>query len=341
MDSPLHFSDDEIREELARLGFANIPPDKLHEFQKDLNQLVEHERSKGNSANTSLASSNGHNVNNAAHGFSSSAAAGDMGAASAQPQYKHRDETGPQDSCLRREDLDQHENNGAWNKTSSRPKTAPSVPGYYSLYEVQAGPKARGKDPRDLRDDVSETDSETRRMIKRKTLRKDQEGAKFIDESMTESDAGSVEETHVRMQRLLLRDFDYPASRRPQTAQDPPPYRLNPNDPRLAMPSVIYSSFDHPHTKNIRRMDPVARWHQMQQAWAMQQAPGEKSRKGLRWNIKEQMLTQFVPEKKPPRKYVPNNYVPPPDKKRKALRWQVRMDMAHGNLPPGGLLRDY
>lgn len=66
---------------------------------------------------------------------------------------------------------------------------------------------------------------------------------------------------------------------------------------KLSLVSVIYPSFDHPHTKNLRRADPVARFHQMRQCWALQQAPGENERKGLRWNVREQMLTQFMPEK--------------------------------------------
>ena len=40
---------------------------------------------------------------------------------------------------------------------------------------------------------------------------------------------------------------------------------------------------------------------------------------------------------KPQRKYVANNYIPPPDKKRSALRWQIRMDMAQGTPPVSGL----
>lgn len=34
MDFPPEFSDNEVREELARLGYTNIPNDKLREFRK-------------------------------------------------------------------------------------------------------------------------------------------------------------------------------------------------------------------------------------------------------------------------------------------------------------------
>lgn len=60
---------------------------------------------------------------------------------------------------------------------------------------------------------------------------------------------------------------------------------------------MIYSNPEHPHTKNLLRADPVNRYHQMQQVWQVQRAPGEDSRKALRWNMREQMLTQYVPER--------------------------------------------
>lgn len=41
-----------------------------------------------------------------------------------------------------------------------------------------------------------------------------------------------------------------------------------------------------------RRSDPVARYQQFRQSWSQQRAPGEKNHKNLRWNIREQMLSQ-------------------------------------------------
>jgi len=31
------FTDDEIRDELSKLGYANVPDNRLHEFKKGLN----------------------------------------------------------------------------------------------------------------------------------------------------------------------------------------------------------------------------------------------------------------------------------------------------------------
>ena len=46
----------------------------------------------------------------------------------------------------------------------------------------------------------------------------------------------------------------------------------------------------HPHNKNIKKMDPVSKWQAYKEGWKAQRAPGEKAHKGLRWNIREQML---------------------------------------------------
>ncbi|KAL8567681.1 hypothetical protein ACOMHN_008989 [Nucella lapillus] len=308
MDSSVTFSDQEIQEELSRLGYNNVPLDRLKEFQRDLNQLVIAEKSRTKSEKSFDSENDA--VTRPAHNEDLATKP------EAMPLNRNNaaDITGNQPFALRREDLEQHD-------LRHDLKTKQKVPGHFALFELP--PKVQH-----ACDDVSETDSEIRRM-KRKTLRKNEGGAKFIDESMSDIDTGSMIDAHERMQRMVLRDLDPVEPRRSQSAccRDPPPYRLGPDDPRPA--SVIYSSFDHPHTKNLRRVDPVARFQQMQQAWSAQQAPGENPRKGLRWNVREQMITQqFIPEKKPQRTYVPNTYVPPPDKQRKALRWQIRMDMA-------------
>ena len=45
-----------------------------------------------------------------------------------------------------------------------------------------------------------------------------------------------------------------------------------------------------PHTKNIRKSDPVSRYQQYQEQWRQQKAPGEKKHKNLRWGVREHML---------------------------------------------------
>ena len=58
--------------------------------------------------------------------------------------------------------------------------------------------------------------------------------------------------------------------------------------------SVILRKSDHPHTKNLRKSDPVSRYQEFRKSWDQQRAPGEKNHKNLRWNVREQMLAQDV-----------------------------------------------
>ncbi|XP_043916464.1 hydrolethalus syndrome protein 1 isoform X2 [Protopterus annectens] len=92
--------------------------------------------------------------------------------------------------------------------------------------------------------------------------------------------------------------------------------------------SFIRPLMEHPHTRNLKKTDPVAKYFQYKQDWDSFKAPGEKNRKELRWCIREQMLYQSRPPPKPQRIYIPNNYVVPTEKKRSALRWEVRHDLA-------------
>lgn len=55
---------------------------------------------------------------------------------------------------------------------------------------------------------------------------------------------------------------------------------------------VILRPSEHPHMRNVRKSDPVARYQQFRQSWCQQRAPGEKKHNQLRWNIREQMLAQ-------------------------------------------------
>ncbi|XP_019856698.1 PREDICTED: uncharacterized protein LOC105314092 isoform X2 [Amphimedon queenslandica] len=64
--------------------------------------------------------------------------------------------------------------------------------------------------------------------------------------------------------------------------------------PQRQLKSFIRPAFTHPHTRGIRKNDPVQRYHEFRQMWESQKPPGEKKRNSLRWHIKEQMLCQDV-----------------------------------------------
>ncbi|KAJ8309101.1 hypothetical protein KUTeg_013975 [Tegillarca granosa] len=142
------FTDEEIREELSKLGYSNVPADRFQEFKKDLRVLVQHERSKTSSQNTSV-SSHGHNdMLNGHNGFG----------AGGNPLIK---KPLPRDPIL-------------------------SGP-HYDLHSGITTDSSRLEFP----DNVSETESE-KRFVKRKVLRRKDDGSKVIDESITESEAGST-----------------------------------------------------------------------------------------------------------------------------------------------------
>ncbi|MCI4383715.1 hypothetical protein PGIGA_G00029560 [Pangasianodon gigas] len=104
------------------------------------------------------------------------------------------------------------------------------------------------------------------------------------------------------------------------------------NDIRPRPKSFIRPVMDHPHTRNLKKTDPVAKYFQYKQDWEMFKPPGEKRRKELHWAIREQLAYQ-PPPPKPQRTYIPNAYVVPTEKKRSALRWEIRHDLANGIIP--------
>ncbi|CAL8329043.1 unnamed protein product [Merluccius merluccius] len=96
--------------------------------------------------------------------------------------------------------------------------------------------------------------------------------------------------------------------------------------------SFIRPALGHPHTRNLKKTDPVARYLQYKQEWDLFKVPWEKDRRALRWEIREQLAYQ-PPPARPRRVNVPNSYVVPTEKKRSALRWEIRNDLANGLLP--------
>ncbi|XP_060079273.1 centriolar and ciliogenesis-associated protein HYLS1-like [Ylistrum balloti] len=321
-----NFTDDEIRYELSKLGYNNVPDQRLKEFKKDLKVLIRHEYSKESSQNNSMSSHPPPDTSTSIGGFPHSY--------NRSPLEESQQRSTTQDSWR----IPNHQG-GKENRYDIgidpilRKPLGPApkqIGGNFSMYDSTTDTSQHQH-----RDDVSDTDTE-RRMVKRKVLRKKDDGSKVIDESM--SDIGSILDLDERLRDLGIDDER--TSRRPQSSREVPPYRLAPDDQRPA--SVILRSAKHPHTKNLRKSDPVARFQQFQQSWSQQKAPGEKVHKNLRWNIREHMLNQDqVLEKKSQRVFVPNKYVVPTDKKRRDLRWQIRMDIAQGQMPPHGFYHEY
>ncbi|XP_041105878.1 hydrolethalus syndrome protein 1 homolog isoform X2 [Polyodon spathula] len=185
--------------------------------------------------------------------------------------------------------------------------------------------------------------------IKRKVLRKQNGQVNVCYESVhskAESDAASkLEERLVRVQKCSeVSDIDLKTEMGSNSERS----SLNEIRPRSALrsaeterdsrPSSQPKSFirpqvDHPHTRNLKKTDPVSKYFQYKQDWEAFKPPGEKERKGLRWGIREQMLYKSQLPPKTQRISVPNTYEVPTQKKRLALRWEVRHDLANGSMP--------
>ncbi|XP_071833722.1 centriolar and ciliogenesis-associated protein HYLS1-like [Apostichopus japonicus] len=204
---------------------------------------------------------------------------------------------------------------------------------------------------------MSRPAAKSKPLIKRKVVRKRNGQAQIFDESITESESDisylndRLAELHLPLRGEKPQEEyaeseastitqTYQAKRRPKSASS-----SRWSDGGSSQTSERYSnqplkSFIRPSTapvkwKHDRKTDPVTR-HQMYAAhWKSKKAPGERNHKGLRWNIREQMLYRddVVLPRQNPRVYVPNNYQVPTEKKRQALRWAVRNSLANREMP--------
>lgn len=221
---------------------------------------------------------------------------------------------------------------------------------------------------RDMSSQYSSADSQTstpdrnieaqggRPVIKRKVLRKLKGQVRVCDESIHSEDSGALSELEERLgwtdasilaqdRSRSFRDQDSELESEDAASLDDRHssegdafeafmQRLdrNENDPRPRPKSFIRPVLDHPHTRNLKKTDPVTKYFEYKQHWEAFKSRGEKDRKNLQWEIREQLQYQ-PPPPRPRRAYVPNTYVVPTDKKRSALRWEVRHDLARGLLP--------
>ncbi|XP_052831919.1 centriolar and ciliogenesis-associated protein HYLS1-like [Octopus bimaculoides] len=88
-----------------------------------------------------------------------------------------------------------------------------------------------------------------------------------------------------------------------------------------------------PRLKKNRKTDPVSRFREFQNYWNLHKPPGENNHNALRWSIKEKIAKHDVIGSRPRKTFVPNNYVIPSQNPRHSLRWQIRTDLAYGVMP--------
>ncbi|XP_056324422.1 centriolar and ciliogenesis-associated protein HYSL1 [Danio aesculapii] len=356
------FSEEEIQEQLAALGYSHISKQRLREFKRDLDHLIRHEKSRSQSSSewTSPASQcrtsksppalikEKVQLNNIGSSFSYVP----FNTSSAAQQREIFTSTFNEED---HEDAGMNHYYDSYSRHSvahrpARPSTAPN------RLETEDGPSEIFHSVLDGSETTSpdgEHQTHLKPMIKRKVLRKHQGRSRVCDESTHSEDSGTVSELEERLDQMRI-----PASRvhydseseetesytdrtSSVTEESSSAFQQyirgmtrshSESDIRPRPKSFIRPVFDHPHTRNLKKTDPVAKYLQYKQEWEMFKPPGEKSRKELHWAIREQLMYQ-PPPPRPQKTYIPNNYVVPTEKKRSALRWEIRHDLAHGIIP--------
>ncbi|XP_072436627.1 centriolar and ciliogenesis-associated protein HYLS1 [Chiloscyllium punctatum] len=368
----LDFTDQDIREQLDLLGYRNVPEHQLREFRKDLEELIRHERSKSQSSgkasdtvescsttspnyvsqvrNSSLHQNRAAAQNPIQREFSSEKENQSLHRRGIGTFYGHPKEFHPCDAYSRF-------------SVAANPFRCTSAPTRLILQNI---PDQESYDSQ-VQSEISSTsspeaptESKRRPVIRRKVLRKKNGQTHVCDESViSETDSDEVSELGHRFSKFQTfcneAESDTqteelgnrPAAgsitgRRPNSAQSfftrdlwncrlggSEGYGCVSNPPK----SFIRPVMDHPHTRNIKKSDPVAKYFEYKQNWETFKAPGEKDRKELRWGIREQMLYNHQLRLKPRHNYVPNDYIIPTEKKRSALRWKIRHELASGTIP--------
>ena len=180
----------------------------------------------------------------------------------------------------------------------------------------------------------NDADKQANLCMKRKVARKKDGSSRIFDESTTNNESELLDITALeeRVRTLPVRDDDtssvssYAITSGYRKHRSKSVSSLN-SLSSTSLPAFIRPSIIHPHTKNLRKCDPVSRYHQFKKEWKHSKFPGESSHSNIRWNVREQMLHCEVFEK-PRHQHNANDYVVPTEKKRQSLRWRVRTAMA-------------
>lgn len=350
----LDFSEEEIQQQLALLGYKNIPKHRLREFKQDLDELIRRGEWK------SLASSTQINTK------SQTATSQPSPPAYTKEKVSPYCFNGSGGAFFLRAGNADHRNtltscqNGEYIKLQgccdsyAQHSVAQKIglpPGAPSRLQVEQDLEDTLQSP--LTDGYTSTpDTQERRIIKRKVLRKHQGESFVCDESVYSEDSGTASGLEEQLAELHLSTSlqqDFESESEDVTSQSDTQSSESDGGSLSAFDSYMRGmtqtqrdgdlrpkpkSFIRPvmSRETIKKTDPVAKYFQYKQLWEMFKLSGEKDRRALRWEIKERLAYQ-PPPPKPQRVYVPNTYIVPTEKKRSALRWKIRNDLAGGLLP--------
>lgn len=349
----LDFTEEEIQEQLALLGYKNIPKHRLHEFKRDLDELIRHGDWKSFASPTQINSTK-------------SPTATSQPSPPAYTKEKvslcHFEDSEGFFLHARQVDHDRQVLTTCQNRDYSRQQGRCDSYAQHSValkvrlpsgapnrLQVEPEPDETLCPP--LTDSYTSTpDSEGRRFIKRKVLRKHKGQSLVCDESIYSEDsdtASSLEERLAELnlstspQRVFETENEDVTSQSDTQSSDTGGISMSAFESYIRGMTRAQSdvrpkpkSFIRPvmSQKAIKKTDPVTKYFQYKQLWEMFKLPGEKDRRHLRLEIKERLAYQ-PPPPKPRRVYVPNTYIVPTEKKRSALRWEVRNDLANGLVP--------
>ncbi|XP_028267418.1 hydrolethalus syndrome protein 1 homolog [Parambassis ranga] len=341
----LAFSEEEIQEQLATLGYKNIPTHKLLEFKQDLDELIRRGEWRNLASSTERDSSSQRTRSQPGPpAFTKEKVGQYYFDGSSEQFFLHADKT---DSD--RPNRDCREQKGHCDSYAQYTVAA--------KLQLPSGASARLRVEPDLENTpqsqvsdsyTSSPDSHGGHFIKRKVLRK-HKGQSFVcDESVYSEDAAScLEEQLDKLHLSAPRDSEVEGEdvmdHSDTQSSDTGDISLSAFESYIRQMTRTQSDVElRPRPKSfirpvmsrqtIKKTDPVARYFQYKEHWNMFNLPREKDRRFIRWEIKERLAYQ-PPPPKPQKVFVPNTYIVPTEKKRSALRWSVRNDLANGLLP--------
>ncbi|XP_034543961.1 hydrolethalus syndrome protein 1 homolog isoform X2 [Notolabrus celidotus] len=315
----LDFTEEEIREQLALLGYKNIPKHRLLEFKQDLDELIQHGEWK------SLTSPSQTNCDKPQAAASRPSPPAYTKEKVSQIYFDDSHEgfflhAGPADrdrrvltTCQNRDYGRQQGPCDSYAQHSVAPKLQ-LPPGAPNRLQVEPDPDDTLQPP--LTDSyTSSPDTQGRRFIRRKVLRKHKGQSLICDESIYSEDSDATSCLEDRLEELCLSS---PAQRDLETENDDIDSRSETQSSETDRVSVSAfesyirgmtrsqsegdirpkpKSFIRPvmNQQTIKKSDPVAKYFQYKQLWEMFKLPGETDRRVLRQEIKEQLAYQPPP----------------------------------------------
>ncbi|XP_070771689.1 centriolar and ciliogenesis-associated protein HYLS1 isoform X2 [Enoplosus armatus] len=348
----LDFSEEEIQEQLAILGYKNIPKHRLCEFKQDLDELIRHVEWKSLASPPQINSTKCQRATSqpSPPAYTKEKVSPCYFEDSGEGFFLHAGQADHDRPVVNRDCGRQQGRSDSYAQHSVAPKLQ-LPPGAPSRLQVEPDPDDTLHPP--FTDSYTSTpDTQERRFIKRKVLRKHKGQSLVCDESVYSEDSDAASVLEERLAELHLSSSaqrDSEAESEDVTGPSDSQSSESEGISLSAFESYIRGmtraqsegdlrpkpkSFIRPvmSQQTIKKTDPVAKYFQYKQLWEMFKLPGEKDRRALRWEIKERLAYQ-PPPPKPRRVYVPNTYTVPTEKKRSALRWEIRNDLANGLLP--------